>query len=111
MFERGRQLGLCLAVTVALLPAVASANLLQSAHFRLDPNVADTFGGASGSSSYKLTDAGGEAAVGVGSSQSYKLGQGYVSELPQSLQLTVLPSGTYAYWPFDTGTGTQAYDG
>ncbi len=93
-----------------MLPAVASADLLQSSHFRLDPNVAATFGGDTGSPSYKLTDTGGEAVVGAGSSQSYKLTQGYVSQLAHSMQISVLPNATYATWPFDTGTGTQAYD-
>lgn len=93
-----------------LAPAVASADLLQSSHYRLDPNVASSFGGSGSSSSYRLTDSGGEAAVGAGSSQSYKLTSGYVASLPHSLQLSVLPNATYAYWPFDTGTGTQGYD-
>lgn len=97
-------------VATLMLPAIASADLLQSSHFRLDPNVAANFGGSSGSASYKLTDTGGESVVGAGASQSYKLGQGYVRELVHSLQLSVLPAGTYAYWPFDTGTGTVAYD-
>lgn len=92
------------------LPGIASANLLQSAHYRLDPNVANTFGGSSSSSSYKLTDAGGESVVGSGASQSYKLTQGYISQLVHSLQLNVMPNGTYSDWPFDTGIGTQAYD-
>lgn len=91
-------------------PVAVSADLLQSNNFRLDPNVASSFGGTSGSASYKLTDSGGEAVVGSGSSQSYKLTQGYIAQLAHSLQLSVLPSGTYAYWPLDTGTGTQAYD-
>jgi len=98
------------AVAALMLPGVAAANLMQSSHFRLDPNVADTFGGTSSSGSYKLTDAGGETAVGAGASQSYHLGAGYVRQLAHSLQLTVVPSGTYAYWPFDTGSGPTAYD-
>ena len=95
---------------VILLPAAASADLLESTNFRLDPNVASSFGGSGSSTSYKLTDTGGEAVVGAGSSQSYKLTTGYVAQLPHSMQLSVLPNGTYAYWPFDTGTGTRAYD-
>lgn len=105
--KRLRRLGLALAL---LLPAVASANLLLSPHFQLDPNVANTFGGAGASTSYKLTDSGGEAAVGSGSSTSYKLTQGYISQLAHSLQISVLPTSTYAYWPMDTGSGGLAYD-
>lgn len=105
-----RTFALAAAAAGLLMPSLAQADLLQSSHFRLDPNVASSFGGAGISSSYKLTDTGGEGVVGAGASQSYKLGQGYVRQLPQSIQLTVLPSGTYAYWPLDTGAGTVAYD-
>ena len=55
---------------VILLPAAASADLLESTNFRLDPNVASSFGGSGSSTSYKLTDTGGEAVVGAGSSIS-----------------------------------------
>lgn len=105
-----RQLKIVLGVLVVMTPSLASADLLQSSHFRLDPNVSDTFGGDTSSASYKLTDAGGEGVVGAGSSQSYKLTQGYVSQLDHSLSLVVLPNATYAYWPFDTGSGPAAYD-
>jgi hypothetical protein len=103
---------ICVVASVGALwlPASASADLLKSSHFTLDANSGANFGGAGSSSHYALTDTGGEAAVGAGSSQSYKLGEGYVARLPQSIQLSVLPAGTYAYWPFDTGTGTVAYD-
>ena len=110
MLNRSHQLGLVFAAVALMLPAVASADLLQSSHFRLDPDVANTFGGTSGSASYSLQDSGGEGIVGAGSSQSYKLTQGYVSQLKQAISLVVLPNASYAYWPFDTGTGTQAYD-
>ncbi len=105
-----RQLGLALAVVVVLLPSAAAADLLQSTHYRLDPDVADNFGGTGSSTDYGLTDAGGEAVVSAGASQSYMLSQGYVASLPQSISLTVLPSGTEAYYPLDTGTGDRAYD-
>jgi hypothetical protein len=110
MLGRRRWRQLALGLLLALLPAAASADLLQSTHFRLSPDVADTFGGTGSSTHYQLTDAGGEAAVGAGSSSSYKLTQGYVPSLTQAIQLSVLPSGTYAYWPMDTGSGIQAYD-
>ena len=110
MLTKWRSIRTTAALGLLLWPAVASANLLQSSHFRLDPNVAANFGGAGSSASYKLTDTGGEGVVGAGSSASYRLGQGYVRQLPHSLQLAVLPSGTYAAWPLDTGNGLQAYD-
>jgi hypothetical protein len=98
------------AAALLLLPQAAFADLMQSSHFRLDPNVAATFGGDTSSQSFKLTATGGETVVGAGGSQSYQLGQGYVRELVHSLTLTVVPSGTYAYWPLDTGSGTVGYD-
>lgn len=110
MLKLTRKIWPVLATLALCLPQAASADLLQSTHFRLDPNVGASFGGSGSSTHYALTDAGGEAVVGAGSSQSYKLGEGYIAKLPQSIQLTVLPNGTYAYWPFDTGTGTVGYD-
>lgn len=97
-------------VAALLFPVVASANILQSNNFRLDPNVGSNFGGNGSSGSYKLQSTGGEAVVGAGSSTSYKLTQGYISHLPHSLQLSVIPSGIFAYYPLDTGIGNQIYD-
>ena len=97
-------------VAALFFPVVASADLLQSNHFRLDPNVGSNFGGNYSSSSYKLQSTGGEASVGAGASSSYKLTQGYISHLPHSLQLSVIPSGVFTYYPLDTGIGNQIYD-
>jgi hypothetical protein len=110
MLTRVRELWALALAAALLLPGLAMADLMQSDNFRLDPNVAASFGGDSSSQSFRLTDTGGEAVVGAGSSQSYNLGQGYVRQLPHSLTLSVVPAGTYAYWPLDTGTGTQAFD-
>src|ERR1700683_626004 len=105
-----RQLWFVAVLVVLLSPSLAAADLLQSTHFRLDPDVADNFGGSGSSTDYGLTDSGGEAVVSAGSSQSYMLSQGYEAQLPHSISLTVLPSGTVAYYPLDTAAGTQAYD-
>jgi hypothetical protein len=104
------QVRLVMIVVALMAPGLAAADLLQSNHFRLDPNVANNFGGTTGSGSYKLTDSGGDAVVGAGSSASYKLTQGYVAQLAHSISLSVLPNGTQAYYPLDTGTGSRAYD-
>jgi hypothetical protein len=98
------------AAMFSLLPSVAAADLLQSTHYSLNTSVGSSFGGAPSSTDYALTDSGGQAANDAGQSQSYLLGTGFTRQLPQSLELTVLPSGTYAYWPFDTGSGSVAYD-
>jgi concanavalin A-like lectin/glucanase superfamily protein len=105
-----RQLWVVVVLVAVMSPSLAAADLLESTHFRLDPDVANTFGGAGSSNDYALTDSGGEAVVSAGSSQSYMLSQGYIAQLPHSISLTVLPSGTVAYYPLDTGTGTRAYD-
>ncbi len=78
---------------ILIMPGGALAEVLTSPSFRLDPNVANTFGGTTTSANYKLVDSGGEAVVGAGSSGSYKLTQGYVAQLEQSIQLT-LDAGT-----------------
>ena len=99
------------ALTLALLvPGLAQGVTLVSPNYRLDPNANNSFGGSIGSTSYKLVDAGGEAAVGSGSSSSYRLSAGYVAELAQSIQLSILPSGIAAFYPLDTGQGGQVYD-
>ena len=83
---------------------------MTSTDYSLDSNIGTSFGGTPSSSDYALTDTGGQSAAAAGSSQSYMLASGFIGDLPQSIELSVLPSGTYAYWPFDSGTGTVAYD-
>lgn len=95
---------------VLLAPLTLLAQPMTTPNYRLDPNVANSFGGLSTTGNYGLVDSGGEAAIGFGSSGSYKLSSGYVSQLQQSIELNVLPSGLVAYYPFNTGTGIQAYD-
>ncbi|MGH7239310.1 MAG: hypothetical protein ACREHG_04490, partial [Candidatus Saccharimonadales bacterium] len=59
----------------------ASADTLTSPDYQLSPAVGNSFGGSFGSSNYKLTDSGGEAAIGNGAGGSYKLGSGFIAEL------------------------------
>jgi hypothetical protein len=94
----------------AMLPFAALAAPLITAHYRLDPDISGAFGGLGGTPHYGLVDVGSEAALGFGSSPSYKLGSGYTAQLQHSLQLTVLPSGVTSYYSLDTGLGSQAYD-
>lgn len=95
---------------LAAWPVGATATTLTTTHYQLDPDVANSFGGSGSSTHYGLVDSGGEAALGFGTSSSYRLGAGYVAQLEDSLQLAVLPSGVIAYYPLDTGVGVQAYD-
>ena len=83
---------------------------LTSDNYRLEPNASNSFGGLSDNDQYSLLGSGGEAAVGLGDSPSYKLSSGYVEQLEQAIQLNVLPAGLDGYWPMNTGAGIQAYD-
>lgn len=99
-----------LLVLAMATPWPALAAPLTTTHYRLDPDVTSNFGGKGSSTNYGLVDAGGEAALGFGTSNSYRLGAGYTAELQKSIQLAMLPSGISAYYPLDTGVGVQAYD-
>ncbi len=99
----------CLSLGLLFLPS-ADAEPLSTDNYRLDPNVSNSFGGLVSSDSYELLDSGGEAVIGLGDSPSYKLSQGYVSQLEQSIELSLLPDGLEGYWPLNTGAGIQAYD-
>lgn len=92
------------------LPVGASAQILQSTNYTLNTSLGGTTSGSGSSTSYKLSDTAGQPTSGSGGSPDYLLTTGYSSQLSNSLQLTVEPHDTYAYWPFDTGTGTIAYD-
>lgn len=88
----------------------ARADVFTSPSFEIDASVNSSFGGQSGSTSYKMVSSGGESIIGNGASGSYKLGQGYIAQLDKSLQLTVQPSGLIGYFPLDEGTGTSGWD-
>lgn len=108
MHKRVKSVAALIAATT-IIPSAAFAEL-SSTNFRLDPNVANNFGGPGTSTSYRLVGSGGEAAVGTGSSGSYRLASGYAGQLDQSIQLNLLPTGVNAYYPLNTNTGTRAYD-
>lgn len=100
-----------LVASVATLPLTATANEpMTTDNYRLDPSVSDSFGGFSESDKHQLLDSGGQTVIGLGNSPSYKLSQGYIEQLEQSIEINVLPDGIAGYWPLNTGTGIQAYD-
>lgn len=88
----------------------ASADILKSSDYQLQPTVGNSFGGSVGSSDYKLIDSGGEAAIGNGAGGSYKLGAGFVAELQHSINLYVEPAGLVGYWPMNEGAGPTVHD-
>lgn len=95
---------------VFLQSVVAGATEFSSSNFKIDGVIGESYSGLNSSTSYNLSAVGGESVIGNGSAGSYKIGEGYTSRLVNALQLTVQPGGLMAYYPFDTGTGTVAYD-
>jgi hypothetical protein len=93
-----------------VIPGVAWAIPSTSTNYRLDPDAMNTAGGLGTSSSYKLLSSVGESLIGNGEGGSYKLTSGYISQLQQSIELSVNPSGLMAYYPMDTNLGTRIYD-
>ncbi|MBC7746645.1 LamG domain-containing protein [Pedobacter sp.] len=100
-----------LLIPLLLFALPASADRYSSSSYTIDASTMNTFGGSGASTSYKLVSSGGEAIIGGGSGGSYKLGEGYVSQLQgQTIQLAVQPSGLVGYWPLDESTGTAVHD-
>lgn len=85
------------------------ADRFSSTSYVIDASVMNTAGGSSSSSSYKLVGSSGESIIGNGASGSYKMGAGFVSQLENSLQLNVQPSGLTGHYPLDEA-GSQVYD-
>lgn len=106
--------GLSFVVFAALVSVVtvqdAAADVFTSTSYEIDASVSGSFGGQTSSTSYKMVSSGGESIIGNGSGGSYKLGQGYVAQLDKSLQLVMQPGGLAAYYVFDEGAGTAAWD-
>lgn len=100
----------CLVIILGFVSAVSAARF-SSTSYKIDASVVgNSFGGNTGSSSYKLTSSGGESVIGNGASGSYKMGAGYVAQLARSLQLTLQPSGLVGYWPFEETGGKATYE-
>lgn len=86
------------------------ADVFTSSNYNIDASVSGSFGGQTSSTSYKMVSSGGESIIGNGEGGSYKIGQGYVAQLDKSLQLTILPKGVLASFPFDENTAIRVYD-
>ena len=103
--------GLLGVLSVMLLAPPVFADRFTSTNYTIDASaVGNSLGGAQSSTNYSLTSSGGESVIGNGASGSYKLGQGYVASLEQSLQLNVQPTSQVAYYPLDENTGTAVWD-
>lgn len=101
-------------LVVAILGCMSqfvAAERYTGGSYIIDASVAgNSFGGGTTGGSYTLTSSGGESIIGQGSGGSYKLGSGYVAQLPHTIQLTVQPGGLVAYYPLDETSGMTSYD-
>lgn len=88
----------------------AQATTFNSTNFSINGSLGDSSAGRQGTSLYQLTSSAGESVAGSGSSNSYKLGQGYVSTLENSLELRVQPNGLIGHYSFDQGSGGTIVD-
>ena len=92
---------------VVLMPSLVYAVPLTSPNYKLDPQGLNSFGGQGSSSNYRMVSSGGEAVVGNGSGGSYKLSSGYVSQLQQSIELSLTESLNYEKRNFYLLFGTE----
>lgn len=76
-------------LTVGLVGASAAATRYTSPNYTIDASVGNSFGGDTTSANYRMTSSGGESIIGRGSGGSYLLGQGYVAQLEQAIEVTV----------------------
>lgn len=88
----------------------AFADTYTGTSWKINGTLGNSLGGSGSSASYNLVDSGGESIIGSGSGGSYSLNTGYVSQLENSLQLTLQPSGLVGYWPMHDTRGTSAQD-
>ena len=70
--------------------ATAMADSMSSSSYKIDTSVGAPFGGQAGSTNYKMVVSGGETNANSMASTSYKLGHGYIAQLAQSIQLTLV---------------------
>jgi Concanavalin A-like lectin/glucanases superfamily len=100
---------LCVMTALVVSPYIY-ADSFTGTSYKIDASVMNSFGGSGSSTSYGMTSSGGESIIGQGLGGSYLLSQGYVSQLNQSLQLTVQPPGLTTHLNFDENIGPTAYD-
>lgn len=81
----------CLSALVMAQPVFADR--FTSPSYTIDASsVGSSVSGTQGSTSYSLVSSGGESVIGNAAGGSYKLGQGYVAQLEQSMELSISPT-------------------
>lgn len=89
-----------------LFSATVHAERFTSPSYTIDASgIGASLAGPQSSASYQLTSSGGESVIGDGTSGSYKLGEGYVAQLEQSIELTVQPGSMGLYASMDEDSG------
>lgn len=88
-----------------------TAMQFTSTDYLIDTAVVNNVGGYSSSTNYQLTSSGGEAAIGNGTSGSYRMAAGYVAQIiTPAITVKTQPSGLVAYYPMDENSGTFIHD-
>lgn len=88
--KRGVLLGTIIALVSVLGAHSVFANRYTGGSYIIDAsNVGASIGAITQGGSYRMVASGGESIVGRGQGGSYRLEQGYVAQLPYSLELTV----------------------
>jgi hypothetical protein len=109
--RRGIYGALLLSIAGAGGAMTVQAATFTSPNFSINGNIGDSIAGAQASSSYQMIATGGESIAGSSESKSYKMGQGYVAQFENSIQLDVQPNGLVGYWSLNrTVVGAPAYD-
>lgn len=67
-----------------------AADSFSSTNFKIDASVAAPFGGQPGSTNYKMVISGGEVTADSEASTSYKIAHGYVAQLHQSIDISIV---------------------
>lgn len=85
--------GFVSAFSALLFVKPAFAERFTSPSYTIDASgIGHSLSGRQTSTNYALTSAGGESLIGNAASGSYKLGQGYIAQLEQSIQLSLSPA-------------------
>ena len=100
--------GVLSALGVLLFSSPTFADRFSSPSYTIDASgVGNSLSGGQTSTNYQLTSAGGESVIGNATGGSYKLGQGYVAQLEQSIQLSLSPT-TISLGNITPGTSSNA---
>lgn len=93
-YTRGiRFAALSLLVVPVFFVSTVQADRFTSPSYTIDASsVGSSLSGTQNSTNYSLVGSGGESVIGNAASGSYKISQGYVAQLEQSIQLSLSPS-------------------